>query len=50
MDLRPKTHEFLGEREVATADLPKSGIKKGDVLGNTSVLRRAIVDKAGQRP
>lgn len=38
------------EREVATADSPKSGIKKGDVLGNASVLRRAIVDKAGQRP
>ncbi|MFF4572066.1 CU044_5270 family protein [Streptomyces sp. NPDC001410] len=45
-----KTHAFLGEREVATGDLPKAGIKKGMVLGSASVLRRDVVDSAGQRP
>lgn len=44
----PKTGTFLGERSVSTADL--SNLKKGDVMGDTAVLRRAVVDKAGQRP
>lgn len=43
-----KTYEFLGEREVATKD--NAGVKKGTVTADTAVLRRAIVDKAGQRP
>ncbi|MEV6512790.1 CU044_5270 family protein [Streptomyces sp. NPDC051642] len=43
-----KTYEFLGEREVATKD--NAGVKKGTVTANTAVLRRAIVDKAGERP
>ncbi|TXS50489.1 hypothetical protein EAO75_12155 [Streptomyces sp. uw30] len=43
-----KTHEFLGERSVATDDY--SDIKKGQVTGNTAILDRAIVDRAGQRP
>ncbi|WP_019075718.1 CU044_5270 family protein [Streptomyces hokutonensis] len=43
-----KTYEFLGEREVATKD--NAGVKKGTVTANTAVLRRAVVDKAGQRP
>lgn len=43
-----KTHEFLGEREVATKD--NAGVKKGTVTADTAVLRRAIVDKAGERP
>ncbi|MGJ5890379.1 CU044_5270 family protein [Streptomyces niveiscabiei] len=45
-DLR--THAFLGERSVATSD--HSDVKKGTVTSNTAVLRRAIVDRAGQRP
>jgi hypothetical protein len=43
-----KTHEFLGEREVATKD--NAGVKKGAVTANTAILRRAVVDKAGERP
>ncbi|WP_329255569.1 CU044_5270 family protein [Streptomyces sp. NBC_01478] len=43
-----KTYEFLGEREVATKD--NAGVKKGTVTANTAVLRRAVVDRAGQRP
>ncbi|XUL88790.1 CU044_5270 family protein [Streptomyces galilaeus] len=42
------TYDFLGEREVATDDF--SNVKKGAVTANTAVLRRAIVDKAGERP
>ncbi|MET7696989.1 CU044_5270 family protein [Streptomyces sp. NPDC005485] len=44
-----KTHEFLGERTVATSDW-SGGVKKGDVTSNTAVLDRAVVDKRGQRP
>lgn len=43
-----KTYEFLGEREVATKD--HAGVKKGTVTANTAVLRRAVVDRAGERP
>ncbi|MEU9050072.1 hypothetical protein AB0D37_06650 [Streptomyces sp. NPDC048384] len=35
-----RTFEFLGERSVAT----------GRVTGNTAILERAVVDRAGQRP
>lgn len=44
-----KTHEFLGERSVATSDW-SGGVEKGDVTSNTAILDRAVVDKAGQRP
>ncbi|WP_177198611.1 hypothetical protein [Streptomyces colonosanans] len=43
-----KTHEFLGERSVASEDY--SDVKKGQVTSNAAVLRRAVVDKAGERP
>jgi len=43
-----KTYAFLGERTVATADL--SNVKKGDLMSDTAILRRAVVDKAGRRP
>jgi hypothetical protein len=43
-----KTYELLGLRSVATEDY--SDVKKGTVTSNTAVLRRAIVDKAGERP
>ncbi|MGW2823225.1 CU044_5270 family protein [Streptomyces sp. NPDC001443] len=42
------THEFLGERKVATRS--EQGLKKGEVVRDTAVLRRAVVDKSGQRP
>ncbi|MFI9547817.1 hypothetical protein ACIHAR_28490 [Streptomyces sp. NPDC052016] len=44
-----KTKEFLGEREVAVADLT-SGPEKGDVTARTAVLERTVVDKRGERP
>ncbi|MFI6339450.1 CU044_5270 family protein [Streptomyces sp. NPDC050535] len=44
-----KTHEYLGERSVATSDWP-GGVKKGDVTSNTAILDRAVVDRAGERP
>ncbi|MFI9819786.1 CU044_5270 family protein [Streptomyces sp. NPDC052013] len=43
-----KTFEFLGERSVAVED--HSDVKAGTVTSNTAVLRRDVVDKAGQRP
>ncbi|MET8565881.1 hypothetical protein ABZV75_36965 [Streptomyces flaveolus] len=43
-----RTHEFLGERGVATEGHP--GVKKGRVASDTAVLRRAVVDRAGERP
>ncbi|MFF5254749.1 CU044_5270 family protein [Streptomyces leeuwenhoekii] len=43
-----KTHEFLGERSVARED--HADVEEGTVTGNTAVLRRAVVDKPGQRP
>ncbi|MFE6175980.1 CU044_5270 family protein [Streptomyces sp. NPDC056464] len=43
-----KTHEFLGERTVAIEDF--SDIKRGQVVGKTAILDRAVVDRAGQRP
>ncbi|MER7199450.1 hypothetical protein CG723_37235 [Streptomyces sp. CB01635] len=44
-----KTHEFLGERTVAT-EAWSGGVKKGQVTSNTAVVDRAVVDKPGQRP
>ena len=43
-----KTYEFIGERSVATKDY--SDVKKGTVTSDSAVLRRAIVDRAGERP
>ncbi|WP_344599659.1 CU044_5270 family protein [Streptomyces glaucus] len=43
-----RTHEFLGERTVATED--HAGLRKGAVTSNTAVLRRAVVDEPGERP
>ncbi|OSZ61804.1 hypothetical protein OQI_03585 [Streptomyces pharetrae CZA14] len=43
-----ETYEFLGERTVASEDY--SDVKEGTVTSNTAVLRRAVVDKPGQRP
>jgi hypothetical protein len=36
--------------EEGGGNLPKAGIRKGQVLSNTAVLRRTVVDKAGRRP
>ncbi|MFF1439525.1 CU044_5270 family protein [Streptomyces sp. NPDC058295] len=43
-----KTAELLGQRAILTRDY--RGLKKGTVLGDTAVQRRAVVDKAGERP
>ncbi|WJV46955.1 CU044_5270 family protein [Streptomyces flavofungini] len=43
-----KTKAYLGERSVLTEDKPFG--KKGDLLADTAVLERKIVDKAGERP
>jgi hypothetical protein len=43
-----ETHEFLGERSVATDDI--ADVEEGTVISDTAVLRRAVVDRAGQRP
>lgn len=43
-----RTKRFLGEREVTTEDKPYA--EKGEVLANTAVLEREVVDKAGERP
>ncbi|MFD3732746.1 CU044_5270 family protein [Streptomyces sp. NPDC058632] len=42
------THEFLGERSVASEDY--SDVRKGTVTSNTVITRRAVVDEAGRRP
>ncbi|SDT75522.1 hypothetical protein SAMN05216371_4965 [Streptomyces sp. TLI_053] len=44
----PKTHEFLGEREVVVADGDFG--KAGTVVGHTAVLGRSITDKPGDEP
>jgi hypothetical protein len=44
----PRTHEFLGERSVATDD--HADVAEGTVTSSTAVLRRAVVDRPGQRP
>ncbi|WP_316959516.1 hypothetical protein [Streptomyces sp. TRM68367] len=46
--LDARTHEFPGERSVATDDY--FNIEEGTVTSNTAVLRRAVVDKPGERP
>jgi hypothetical protein len=44
----PRTHDLLGEREVVGRD--RSTARKGTVLQNETVLRVAIVNRAGQLP
>ncbi|WP_369248363.1 CU044_5270 family protein [Streptomyces sp. R41] len=44
-----ETKKYLGERVVAVEDLP-SGFKKGQTTGSSAILKREVVDKAGQRP
>ena len=44
----PRTHEFLGERSVATDDY--ANVEEGTVTSSTAVLRRAVVDEPGRRP
>jgi len=44
----PRTHAFIGERQVAVS--PSSGLRKGTVLDSTAILRVAVVDHAGQLP
>ncbi|MGW1778933.1 CU044_5270 family protein [Streptomyces sp. NPDC002143] len=43
-----KTYELLGQRATLTRDY--KGMKKGTVFSETAVERRAVVDKAGERP
>ncbi|MFI5824178.1 CU044_5270 family protein [Streptomyces rishiriensis] len=43
-----KTYELLGQRSTLTRDY--RGLRKGTVISDTAVQRRAVVDKAGQRP
>ncbi|MFB8205376.1 CU044_5270 family protein [Kitasatospora purpeofusca] len=44
----PKSHEFLGEREVVVTDGDFG--KAGTVIGHTAVLSRSITDKPGDEP
>ncbi|WP_433210659.1 CU044_5270 family protein [Dactylosporangium sp. CS-047395] len=44
------THAFLGVRSVMVRDDPTSGLVRGDIFSSASVLRTAIVDRAGQTP
>ncbi|MFI5798759.1 CU044_5270 family protein [Streptomyces sp. NPDC051677] len=43
-----KTHQLLGQRTTLTRDF--GGLKKGTVSTDSATVRRAVVDKAGQRP
>jgi hypothetical protein len=43
------TKQYIGEREIAVEDLD-NGLKKGQTTGSSAILRRDVVDKAGQRP
>jgi hypothetical protein len=44
----PKTFVYLGERSVLTRD--DSGLRAGQTLNSTAVLKVAVVDRAGQTP
>ncbi|MFJ1811730.1 MULTISPECIES: hypothetical protein [unclassified Streptomyces] len=46
--LDAKTYAFLGQRLTLTEDF--GSLKKGAVLRDNAALRRAVVDKAGERP
>lgn len=43
-----KTHQMIGQRTTLTRDYGK--FKKGSVFEDDAILRRAVVDKAGERP
>ncbi|MDQ0582695.1 CU044_5270 family protein [Streptomyces rishiriensis] len=43
-----KTHQMLGQRTTVTRDYGK--YRKGTVLDDAAIVRRAVVDKVGQRP
>ncbi|MFI7298961.1 CU044_5270 family protein [Streptomyces sp. NPDC050121] len=43
-----KTHQMLGQRTTFTRDYGK--FKKGTVFSDSATVRRAVVDKVGQRP
>jgi hypothetical protein len=44
----PRTHAFIGERQVAVS--ASSGLSVGTVLDSTATLRLAVVGRAGQLP
>ena len=44
----PRTHDFIGERQVAVS--ASSGLSVGTVLDSTAILRLAVADQAGQLP
>jgi hypothetical protein len=44
----PRTHAFIGERQVAVS--ASSGLSVGTVLDSTAILGLAVVDQAGQLP
>jgi hypothetical protein len=44
----PRTHAFIGEREVVVS--ASSGLSAGTVLDSTAILRLAVVDQVGQLP
>ena len=44
----PRTHAFIGERQVAVS--ASSGLSVGTVLDSTAILELAVVDQAGQLP
>jgi hypothetical protein len=44
----PRTHQYLGTRQVATR--ATDGMTKGEVSGATAVWRLAVVDQAGRLP
>ncbi|MFB6892291.1 CU044_5270 family protein [Kitasatospora sp. NPDC056327] len=45
----PKTHEFLGERQVVVGEGSEFG-GPGTVIGHSAVLGRAVVDGPGEEP
>ncbi|MBW1596623.1 CU044_5270 family protein [Streptomyces sp. JJ38] len=44
------THAYLGERTVRTEKDEHNGLETGDLIGESAVLERAVVDSAGERP
>ena len=43
-----KTYELLGQRMTVSRDY--KGLKKGALISDTAIMRRAVVDKTGERP
>ncbi|MCZ7417024.1 CU044_5270 family protein [Streptomyces sp. WMMC897] len=44
------TKEYLGERTVRTEKDEHNGLSRGDLIGQSAVLERAVVDRTGERP